>query len=149
MPTVYDNIDAIWEWNGDYSIGPDGDLANTEFDQVQDVIQQIRIVVASSLGDWEEHPTRGADLDEFIGEGNTRITAERIQNRINSILVAHNVVRSEDLTVRVVPVGPHEVFITVSVDAAATDNNSVRTDSIVVSLVFDYNERGIFFVGGN
>ena len=146
MPRNYDNIDATWDWNGDYSVGKDGDIADTRFDQIQDLIQQVRVIVGSALGDWDEHPSRGAGLDDFTGEANTKITATSIQRRIESALIDNSVVGEEDLSVQIMPVGPHELYITIGISAIATANNSLQINNIITQLIFDTDEREILFL---
>ena len=146
MPRNYDNIDAKWDWNGDYLVGKDGDLSDTRDDQVEDLVQQIRIITASALGDWDEHPSRAAGLEDFVGEPNTRPIAQSIRKRVESALIDNNVVSENDLIVNIMPVGPHELFINIGVSALATENNSLSTNRTSVQLVFDTNERLVLFL---
>lgn len=146
MPTNYDKVDLQWSWNGDYSPGQDHDFADTSSDKIQSLVQEIQTVVQSSLADWEEHPGLGAGLDDFIGEANTRQTAESLKTRVRDSLILFNIVRDTDLDVKVLPVGPHTVLILIRVAALATEENSLAENSIVITTVFDYLERGVFFI---
>lgn len=146
MPTNYDKIDAKFSWNGDLIPGKDGDIADTSSDQIQSLIQEIQSVVNSSLGDWLEHPSYGAGLDDFIGEANTKETSEFIKVRLFDSLVANNVVKKEDLSIVTIPVGPNSIMAVVRVKAQATPNNSLEQALIAVTMIFDYNEQGVFFL---
>ena len=146
MASVYDKIDAKFSFNGDFIPGRDGDIGDTSSDQIQSLIQEIQSVVNSSLGDWLEHPSYGAGLDDFIGEANTKDTSEQIKIRIFDSLVANNVVKKEDLSVVTIPVGPNSIMAIVRVRAQSTPNNSLEQALIAVSMVFDYNEKGVLFL---
>ncbi len=148
IPSNYDRIDIEWTWNGDFNVGKDGDLADTQGDQIQSLIQEIQTVAQSALNDWKEHPSLGAGLEDFIGEANTRETANEINSRLTAALTLNDIVRDEDLTVRTIPVGPHTVLITITVEALATQNNSLESNTVTTSTVFDYFERGVVFVEG-
>jgi hypothetical protein len=146
VPNNYDGIDLKFGWNGDFMPGSDGDLADTAPDQIQFFIQQIQTVVASNLGDWEEHPALAADLETFVGEANTRDTALKIRTKVRDALVLNKIVLAQDVDVRVVPIGIYSVFIGIQARALPTPNNSLRTDNVIVSLVFDYSERVTLFL---
>ena len=146
MPSNYDRVDLQWVWCGDYLPSKDGDLADTGEDRIQSLVQEIQTVVQSALLDWEEHPGLGSGLEEFIGEPNTKETANRLKTRIRDSLILFNIVRDSDLDIKVIPVGIHTVFILIKVAALATSENSLSENIITVSVVFDYMERGIFFI---
>lgn len=136
----------MWSWNGDFIPGKDGDLADTEGDQIQSLIQDIQTIVASEIGDWEEDKSRGADLFYFAGEPNSRETATGIKTRLRDALVLSRVVRIEDLDIKVLPIGKDAVLIIVRVAAQSTPRNSLENNLVVVSTVFDLVERGIMFL---
>lgn len=143
----YDAIDIAWQWDGDFGRGIDGDLADTSSDHVQALVQEIQSVIRSISGDWKEHPTLAADLAEFRGEANTRENAERMKKRIISVLTAHNIVRREDLEVRIVPTHIHQVAILIKIFAQSTPNNSLVLGEPVVSVfIYDSVEDSVFYV---
>jgi hypothetical protein len=147
MASNYDNIDLLTSWNMDYVPGEDGDLADNSGDQILSLTQEIQTIANSSLGDWEEHPQYAASLDDFVGEPNNRDTSRAIVERLRTALITNNVVRSEDLIVKIVPISRHQVLIIVSVDATPTQNNSIiKNAPAVVSIIYDYQERGLFFL---
>jgi len=148
MPSNYDAIDLVWTWNGDFKVGVDGDLADTQGDQIQSTIQEIRAILRAELGDWDEHPTYAADIVDFVGEPNTAETARLIQERIKSALVKNSILNPEDLQIRIVPVGPHTLFLSLHLDAVATSNNSVDSLGSTLSVVLDTNEKLIYFIEG-
>jgi hypothetical protein len=146
MPANYDRIDFEWSWNGDYGISSDGDIGDTSRDQIQSLVQEVQSIISSSLNDWEEYPGIGANLDAFVGEANTKETSRLLRLRVKDALIFNNIVREDDLEIKIVPVGIHSVLIVLRIAALATPNNSLDQNSMVVSLIYDYTERGVFFL---
>lgn len=142
---VYDDIDLRFNWNGDFDLGPDGDLAHTTNDRLESVRQEIHDICASALGDWEVYPNRGASLDDFVGEPNTRLVGDRIHDRLRIALTSAGVVLEDDLDIRVVPVHLYRVLIVVKINAVPTPFNNLAEEKLIVSLVFDFLEQGITF----
>jgi hypothetical protein len=143
MAGNYDSIDFDWTWSGDYIIGDDGDVQDTSDDRLLSLVNEITTVVKSSVGDWAEEINVGADLDDFVGEPNTRATADDILSRLESSLAL--IINPNDLNVRVTPVHIHKVLIMISVQVKATpENNANPGDVITLSFVYDYFEKGIF-----
>lgn len=146
MAHVYDQIDVAWSWNGDISTGRDGDIADTSEDYLISLSQDLHSVAASEIGDWELYLGIGAGLDEFIGEPNTKETANLIHDRLKVSLVSLGLVAEGDLSIRVVPVHIHKLLIVVKVNAVPTPWNSlVAGETLTVQLVFDFLEQGITF----
>lgn len=143
MAGNYDSIDFDWTWSGDFIIGDDGDLQDTSEDRLLSLVNEITTIVKSSLGDWAEEINVGADMDDFVGEPNTRPTGEAIITRLESALSI--IINPNDLNVRVSPVHIHKVLIMISVQVKATPENKANPgDVISLSFVHDYFEKGIF-----
>lgn len=146
MPRIYDDLDLEYSWNGDFSLSG-GDLADTSYDYLQSLLQDVQTVCAAELGDWETLPGLGAQLSDFVGEPNDKYTANLISDRVRVALVSAGIVAEKDLSVRVVPVHIHRVLIIVKIDAVATPYNSLDANSaLVASFIFDFLERGISFM---
>jgi hypothetical protein len=144
---LYDTIDLQWSWDGDISIGPDGDLADTKDDLIQSFVNEIQTVIKSEIGDWEQHPTLGANLSNFRGESNSRENARKMERQIISRLGGSGIVKSEDLAVRIIPTGRYEIMIMIRINAAATSRNSLRTgEPISVNLIYNSSEDSVFFL---
>jgi hypothetical protein len=143
---IYDAIDVNWSFDGDFSVGNDGDLGDTHDDLIQAKVQEIQSLVKSEVGDWKAHPGFAATLSDYRGEPNTREVGKQIEKRISFSLISNNVVRPEDLDVRVVPVGIHEVIIFIKVNAMATNRNSLQLGQpIVVTVVYNTVEDSVWF----
>ena len=148
MAGNYDRVDERWCFRGDYLRGKDGDIADSSGDQILSFVDMIMDIVAADLNDWQEHPGRAASLSEFIGEPNTRETGKEIQDRVAASLTVNQVVRAQDLQVRVAPVDIYSVLIIITISALATPQNSlIAGDPLVITLAHDYRERGVMAVG--
>lgn len=144
---LYDAIDLEWDWTGDFAIGEDGDLKDTTYDTIQALLQEIQSLIRSKFKDWKNHPTFAANLHEFRGEPNTRETGKAIEERVYFALVNQNIVKPEDLSVRVVPIHIHQVAILIRISALATPQNSlVLGQPIVTTLIYDSVEDSVFYI---
>lgn len=147
MPNVYDSVDLSFGWNGDFSISGDGDLEDTSNDGLQSLIDQIHDLCASTFKDWELYPSRGAGLDDFIGEPNNRTTGNRIHDRLRTSIISAGLVSEDDLAIRVSPIHANKVLIVISIDAIATEtNNLLQGQRLTIALVFDSVEQETFFL---
>ena len=143
----YDTVDADFTWDGDYTVGQDGDLGDTADDYIRSLVNEIRDLVKSDFGDWQKDPSYAGDLTDFNGEPNTRETGKRIEDRVKSRITAAQIVTAQDLFVKVTPVHVNQVLITIRVQAVATSRNSLKVgEPIVVALVYDSTEHSIFFL---
>ena len=125
-------------------------MKDTSYDEIQALVQDIQSIIRSKFKDWKAHPSFASNLNEFRGEPNTRETGKRIEDRIFSVLVNHNIVQPGDLNVRVVPVHIHQVAIFVRISALATPQNSlVLGKPVVITLVYDSVEDSVFYVPEN
>lgn len=144
----YDGIDIRWSWTGDFLPGADGDFADSEPDQIQYLVDMIRTIVQSDVDDWEEHPSIGANLSDYIGEPNSRENGDKISRRVKAAIVTARVANAVDTSVRVIPITSSTIMVLVKINALSTPNNSLGPESgVVVSSVFDYSERGVVPLG--
>ena len=146
MAGNYDQLDIQFSWNGDILLEA-GDIKTTQFDGLQSLEDQIRIVVSSALGDWEIYPGKGAGLDDYVGYPNTKSTGEAIHDRVRLAIVSAGLVYEEDLEVKVIPVHIHRVLIVVRVNALPSAVNRLNTGEVLqTAMIFDTSEREVFFL---
>jgi hypothetical protein len=146
---IYDSIDFKWTWDGDYVLGQDGDIADSgsSGDYLESLITEVHTVLRSEFGDWQYDPNLGTNLSDFVGEPNSRENGQQIEQRIQSRLVAAQLLRPEDVIVKVIPTGKHEIFVTITVNATSTPLNKLEPgSSLIVSLVYDTLEDNVFFL---
>lgn len=147
MPSNYDDIDLRFAWNGDFLRDDSGDLAINRDDALKSILDQIHSICASALEDWEIYPNRGAGLDDFVGEPNTRYQADRIHDRLRLALTSAGIVETEDLQIRVVPVHINKVLILIRIAAVATTFNALQDGELLqTAVVFDSLERQVMFL---
>jgi len=143
----YDSIDLDWTWDGDFILGKDGDLKDTEDDLLRSLLNEIHTIARSEFNDWQMHPNLGANMSEFRGEPNSREVGEAMRSRFKSRLVAAGILRSEDVSVRVIPVGRHQALIMLNVEATATSGNNISIgEPVVVTFLYDTLEDSVFFL---
>lgn len=143
MTRIYDSIDFDWTWDGDFLIDSQGDLKDTGENLLLSFQNEVFTIVKSDLQDWREDPGVGADLGDFIGEPNTSDIGKSIEQRVRASLAL--IADTSDTDVRVVPVGIHRVLIAITFQVLATQANRLRSgDTVSVSFLYDYFERGIF-----
>lgn len=134
-------------WDGDLTVGLDGDLGDTSDDFIRSLMNEIRDCVKSEFGDWEKDPHVAADLSDFKGEANTRNTGKLIEERVKSRLASAPIVAAQDIFVKVVPVHVNQILIAIRISAVATPGNSLKVgEPIVVSFLYDSTEHDIFFL---
>jgi hypothetical protein len=146
---IYDSIDFSWSWDGDYIEGLDGDLKDSSGDKnlLESLVTEVHTVLRSETGDWLLDPSVGANLSDFRGEPNNRNTGKGLEQRVKGKLIATGIIRQEDLNVRVVPVGRHEVLTIIKVNATATPLNGLTPGQpLIISLVYDTLEDSVFFL---
>jgi hypothetical protein len=149
MAGAYDFIDCRFSWNGDLVLSDHGDIADTSIDTIQSLKDQVNIICSSVLDDWELYPGRGAGLDDFVGEPNNEATGNAIKSRLSLALTSANIVNENDLYIRVIPVHIHRVMIVIKIDAVASRTNSLGTNGVITSLLFDTVDHSIFFLDKN
>jgi hypothetical protein len=143
---IYDNTDLTFSWNGDLALGQDGDLGDTSWDYLESLRQDIHMVTASSLQDWEVYPGLGATLADFVGEPNIKATANAIHDRLKMAITTLGVVAEEDLLIKVIPVHINKVLILIKVNAIPTPWNALANGEVLsTQLIFDFMEHGIMF----
>ena len=145
MPRNYDAVDTKWSLNGDLAIGKDGDIADTSYDVLRSLRQEVRTRVRSSLEDWELHPNLGSDLDEIIGLPNNRDTAETGKARIIESLVRDNFMSEGDIKIKYVPVDRHRLLYILTISVAPTAAND-RSEELTEKFLFHLADKGFYFI---
>lgn len=148
-PAIYDNVDVRFNWSGDFNL-KNGDLEDCSSDTLLSLKEQLNIICSSSLGDWELYPNRGANLDDFIGEPNTRNTASRIKSRLQLAILSTGLITDSDLSIKIIPVSKYALMTIINVNCMSTPFNKLReNENLIVSFVFDTVEQNIYFLDKN
>ena len=143
MAENYDSIDLLWTDDGDWAIGRDGDLADTSFDPLLAVSQDIYDRVKSDKKDYIESPRIGASLSDFVGEPNTADAGFQIEKRILSSLEYGKAISPSDVAVEAFPLNLETIGIRLSLAVKPTrwNKNSRRLNIVYV---YSYHENNIF-----
>lgn len=110
------NVDLYWTQEGDFALDMSReDLLSTKDDHYRCLVQQILTRVMSNKGDWDLQSSLGCDVSNFLGQPNTRVTGQRLQERIVSELTREGLITPSALRVDVVPTGKSSVEIFIQV----------------------------------
>jgi len=143
MAGNYDSVDFDFTWDGDLVLDTQGDLKDTSSDLLMSIKNEIFTVVKSSLGDWREDINVGADLDDFIGEPNSRDTAEGIETRLRSAL--SEILAVQDLGIRIIPVNIYKILIVLTLEVLPTPQNGLKAGTTIkITFLYDYLEKGVY-----
>ena len=147
MSRFYDAIDLEWDKNGDFVISDIGDLKSTEDDTIASMVAEVKSILMSDFYDWEKHPGYAANLRDFIGEPNTPEVAQAIEGRISTSLHINKIVDLSDIYVRVIPVGPEELLVILSLSAIPSATNSLdEVGSTTLAFTLNLSTGATFIV---
>jgi hypothetical protein len=135
--------DLKWSSDGDLVV-ENGDLADTKNVTGLAFLQEVSDRVKSSLGDWKLVPSKGADLDEFIGQTNSAKTQKAIESAISFSLTKDMFLSREDFQVTAIPINRTEIAVRIDFETSLTD---VEPDSTIqFKLIYDTSGKGPFIV---
>jgi len=145
MAQIYDRTDLTWSRRGDLAIGHNGDIMDTYEDPLRSLYQEIRTRTMSVLGDWKNYPDLGANLEDFVGEPNSKRTAEAIKIRIVASITRNGLVNNSDLNVKYTPIDIDKIMFRISVKVAPTAQNG-GSNYLGINFLYDYSENHAYFV---
>lgn len=125
--------DLTLTFEGDLDLSS-GDLATSN--SVTWLSEVINMVLRTSPGEYAVYPAVGGSLDEFIGEQNTRATADKIRERITNSLTYQPWANPGRLGARVVPTGKDTIAAFITLDLPT--GSRIYVDM----LDFGYSESG-------
>lgn len=142
---IYDRIDLFWTSRGDYFIS-EGDLTDTFYDPLRSVVQEIKTRIEADQGDWENFPTVGAGIRDFVGEPNNANTAEMVKTRLISSLARDGLINTKDITVKYLPISHDKLMVRISIKVAPTARNA-SSEVLILNLVYSYSDNNVYFMG--
>lgn len=144
MPRNYDDIDLYFTRTGDFAIEA-GDLRDTSEDGLRSLVQEISMVVKSTMGDWELYPGIGTGVDEFKGRANTKKTSNLIHDKIRMSLICAGICFEEDLFITMVPITRQELLVVLRIMAQPTPLNKLGNGEVlVIEMLYNFEEKGTF-----
>jgi len=142
MARNYDGIDLLWSNVGDFAIGHDGDIADTRFDVLLAVSQDVYDRAKSDLRDWKEIPLVGANISDFAGEPNTERNGNLLKRRVLNSMIPYGVIDVVDVTVDVWPIGIDRVQGEITLRVAPTLRNK-NSQLVKQRILYDYSENHV------
>lgn len=98
-----------------------------------DALKQIAYTrIRTQAPDWLIHPNMGGNLEDLIGEPNTRNTAQRGVKMIRDALTYGEFLSVGEFTVKAVPVNKEEILFIVRID-------NWLGEEVVLPIQFNYN----------
>lgn len=144
MPRVYDKVDLYWTFEGDFLVGPEGDLYDTSADPLRSLIQEVKTRLQSEQRDWGIFPRVGAGMSELVGEPNNRENAENGKAKIISALSRDGLVSASDISIKYIPITRESILYRLSIAIIATAGN-YRTEYAQVNLLYNYTDNNLHF----
>ena len=126
--------DIALSYDGGAILNDRGDLEATS--GLDALSRKVSRIVKTRNPAWKLYPDIGANLEDFVGQPNTRETAAEMTKRLNYVLNKDQISGTNFLEVRVVPANAASVYIFIF----------LRNESGRITLsreVFDYKD-GIF-----
>jgi hypothetical protein len=140
MARNYDGVDLLWSNVGDFAIDHDGDIADTRFDILLAVAQDVYDRAKSNLRDWKESELIGASISDFSGEPNTLNNGLLLKRRIISSMIPYGIIDPTDISVDVYPIAIDKIVGEISLRVAPTARNR-NTPIINQRILYDYSEN--------
>ena len=129
------SVDFHWSQDGDFSIGPNGDIRKANCEKGRVARQLVVKRLQSSIGDWPLMQEYGTNLVEFAGAPNTRETGSLIKSAVVSSLIDGGLVAAKSLKVQVVPTGQRKVLILVYAQIVMSG------EEVFVNIEYDLREN--------
>ena len=136
-------VDFGWTSQGDLELF-NGDIADTVNTVGKAFIQEVGDRIRSSQGEWTMYPTRGADIDQFIGEINDREVRDGISDSIKFALTKDSFLTRNDFTILVARVATTEVAIRIDFDTSLVDVEP--HSSLQFNVLYDTDGKGPFII---
>ena len=105
--------DLYFTTRGDFTLGEDRDIKDTENDTYRALIQIVLDRLQSNPGDWSIHPEKGAGLNSVLGMANTPQNAQEVSTRIQNALLYNALLRATEFAVDVLPISEEEMMAVV------------------------------------
>lgn len=143
MPQIYDRIDLLWTSRGDYYIDNQLDIMDTKYDPLRSLWQEIKTRTEGDQGDWRVFPNTGGNISDFVGEPNTKSTAEAIRTRMLSCLSADSFINSKDIKILYLPIDSDKILFRLSISVAPTAENA-NSELLSRIMIYNYSDHNIY-----
>jgi hypothetical protein len=138
-----DIVDFKWVNVGDFAFSS-GDVLDTYNSFGEGFIQEVLTRIDSSFGDWKTNRELGSTLSNHEGMSNTEATGRSLEASVQGCLTKDGFLTLSDFTVTSVPVGIHQILLTISFIGILTDKPINSTISL--SIIYDLTGKGSYLV---
>lgn len=144
MAKNYDATDLLWTSRGDYYIA-DGDLMDTANDPLRSLVQEVKTRASADQGAWSVFPDLGSTISRFVGEPNSKETAESIKVSILSSLTRNGYINNNDVDIKYMPVSREELLFRLNLSVAPTVANA-NSESLTLHGLYNYEADQVTFI---
>ena len=110
---------------GDLVIGPHGDFETVSGDDYY--LQEVLFRLKTTPGDWLLDPTKGTNLEQFIGQPNTIETCYAVTAEVERALAGNGFMTTAEI--RTVPLDETTLFILVEFPSTEQEGRIVQIQS--------------------
>tara|TARA_R100001082_G_C4340188_1_gene149756 strand:+ start:172 stop:600 length:429 start_codon:yes stop_codon:yes gene_type:complete len=135
MIVTRNSVDLHWSQDGDFSLGPNGDLRKANAEKGRVARQLVAKRLQSAKGDWIFVPELGAGLASFAGLPNTRETGQMIKSAVYSALIDGGILNSRTLDIKVVPTAKHRITVLVYAEIVMSG------EPVMINMEYDLREN--------
>lgn len=126
-------VDLWFSDIGDLEIDKTGDLKDTRSVYGKAILQEVRMRLRASLGDWKLTPRLGANMTDFLGLSGTQANIDRIITRVIESLTLDGLLDQAEINVIPLQLGDSIVLFRILV--------VTRDGQLSSTFSFDTNEN--------
>lgn len=136
----YEAVDLRFSADGDLIVDGGGKMLDSATFPLLSLKQEIITRVLSNIGDWNDHPWLGTNMQAFIGEPNNEDTIQKIVSSLRHGLTVDNLVSNDDLEILWAKwdVNTLAMVVVVEVGGLSAENEG----KLEIPFVFDFEDLG-------
>jgi len=119
MASIYSANDLAFTLDGDFIIGPNGDLMDTDVlsrsDQLASIKQAIAHRIMAEKNGWALQPNLCAAMEQFLGQIITPDLTKAMERQIHYVLTQDGLFRTSNLTVNVLDIGANTEAVVIAI----------------------------------
>ena len=136
----YEAVDLRFSADGDLIVDEGGKMLDTATFPLLSLKQEIITRVLSNIGDWNDHPWLGTNMQAFIGEPNNEDTIQKIVSSLRHGLTVDNLVSNDDLEILWAKWDVNTLAMVVVV--AVGELSAEDEGKLEIPFVFDFEDLG-------
>ena len=125
MASIFDlTSDVILTYDGDIAIDDDQDISS--INGIEWFKREINKIIRTHIGEWRSEPGIGICLNDYVGESNTKDTADDIRDKILSAITIDGLGSPGQFDIRVIPTSINNITIYISYTIAGDTYNIAK-----------------------